>query len=56
MNLQVMEEVVAAAEALDADPAVRVIILTGDGPKAFAAGADIKEMSTLTYSEVSWGK
>lgn len=43
----------AAAEALDADPAVRVIILTGDGPKAFAAGADIKEMSTLTYSEVS---
>ena len=51
-DVQVMDELVTAAEAMDADPAVRVIIITGDGPKAFAAGADIKEMSTLTYSEV----
>ncbi|KAK9827746.1 hypothetical protein WJX81_008653 [Elliptochloris bilobata] len=51
LNDKVMEEVVAAAEVMDADPAVRAIIITGDGPKAFAAGADIKEMSTLTYSE-----
>jgi 1,4-dihydroxy-2-naphthoyl-CoA synthase len=50
--VQVVDELVTAAEAMDADPAVRVIIITGDGPKAFAAGADIKEMSTLTYSEV----
>jgi len=50
--VQVMDELVTAAEAMDADPAVRVIIVTGDGPKAFAAGADIKEMSMLTYSEV----
>ena len=47
-----MKEVATAAEAMDADPAVRAIIITGDGPKAFAAGADIKEMSTLSYSEV----
>lgn len=30
------------------DASVRVIVLTGAGPKAFVAGADIAEMSTLT--------
>lgn len=50
--VQVMEEVATAAEAMDADPEVRAIIITGEGSKAFAAGADIKEMSTLAYSEV----
>ncbi len=48
-----MQEVATAAEAMDADPGVRAIIITGEGSKAFAAGADIKEMSTLTYSQVS---
>ena len=51
--VQVMEEVAIAAEAMDADPGVRAIIITGEGSKAFAAGADIKEMSTLSYSEVN---
>ena len=41
----VVQEMVDALEAFDADPAVRAIILTG-GPKVFAAGADLKEMST----------
>lgn len=38
-------------------PAARVIIITGAGDKAFAAGADIKEMATVGYAEVgaaSW--
>ncbi len=42
-------------EALDAafadagnDASVRVVVLTGSGPKAFVAGADISEMNTLT--------
>jgi len=30
------------------DPAVRVAVLTGAGPKAFVAGADIAEMSSLS--------
>ncbi|HJW47108.1 MAG TPA: enoyl-CoA hydratase-related protein [Lysobacter sp.] len=30
------------------DPRVRVVVLTGAGPKAFVAGADISEMNTLT--------
>ncbi|MFC9228873.1 enoyl-CoA hydratase-related protein [Streptomyces decoyicus] len=41
LSLQVMTEVVAATEALDRDPDVGCIVLTGSA-KAFAAGADIK--------------
>ena len=52
LNSQVMAEVTAAAEAFDADPGIGAIIITGAGGKAFAAGADIKEMSTMTFSAV----
>jgi len=45
----------ATLEALDSafaeaatDPAVRVVVLTGAGPKAFVAGADIAEMNGLS--------
>ncbi|GAB4818518.1 hypothetical protein N2152v2_005564 [Parachlorella kessleri] len=51
LNKEVMHEVTSAALALDQDPLVKAIILTGEGPKAFAAGADIKEMAPLSYSE-----
>lgn len=44
LNLQLMEELRDALKALDKDDDVRVIILTGND-KAFAAGADIKQMS-----------
>lgn len=49
---QAMEEIVHAAHALDRRPEVKAIIITGDGPKYFAAGADIKEMADQTYEEV----
>ncbi|GEO94445.1 enoyl-CoA hydratase [Kocuria turfanensis] len=39
-----LREVVAASAALDADPGIGAIVLTGS-EKAFAAGADIKEMA-----------
>ncbi len=39
-----MDELVRALEQFDHDPSVRVMILTGN-ERAFAAGADIKEMS-----------
>jgi enoyl-CoA hydratase len=51
LNQQVMAEVVAAAQAFDADPGIGAIVLTGS-EKAFAAGADIAEMATLSYAEV----
>ena len=41
----------AAADAAADDPAVRVVVLTGAGPKAFVAGADIAEMSGLTPAQ-----
>ncbi|HEY4612401.1 MAG TPA: enoyl-CoA hydratase-related protein [Bacteroidota bacterium] len=44
LNIKLMEELADALEALDKDDEVRCVILTGN-EKAFAAGADIKEMA-----------
>ena len=62
LNGQVMAEVTTAAAAFDDDPGIGAIILTGS-EKAFAAGADIKEMAGLSFAEVfgsdyfaAWGK
>jgi enoyl-CoA hydratase len=43
LNRQTMRDVVAAAEAFDADPGIGAIVVTGS-ERAFAAGADITEM------------
>ncbi|GLX41038.1 enoyl-CoA hydratase [Streptomyces lavendulae] len=51
LNLRVMTEVVAAVEELDRDPDVGCIVLTGSA-KAFAAGADIKEMRPRSYMDM----
>lgn len=51
LNSQVMAEVTTAAAELDADPGVGAIIITGS-EKAFAAGADIKEMASLSFADV----
>ncbi|MBU9766427.1 enoyl-CoA hydratase [Mycobacterium sp. TNTM28] len=51
LNSQVMTEVTTAAAELDRDPSVGAIIVTGN-EKAFAAGADIKEMAELSFAEV----
>lgn len=48
LNGATLAELGQAMRALQADEAVRVVILTGAGEKAFAAGADINELSTLT--------
>ena len=40
-----VQELVAAVAALDSDPAVRAIIVTGAGERAFSAGADIHEFA-----------
>lgn len=45
LNWSVVREVADALEELDGDAAIRCIILTGAGDRAFAAGADIGEMS-----------
>lgn len=51
LNSQVMNEVTTAAAEFDADPGIGAIIITGSA-KAFAAGADIKEMANLSFAEV----
>ena len=45
LNTQVLEELITAFAAFEADPSQRCAVLTGSGEKAFAAGADIKEMA-----------
>ena len=40
-----VREMVEALEGFDADPEIRALVLTG-GPRVFAAGADLKEMSS----------
>lgn len=47
LNSQVMHDIVAAASAFDADPRIGAIVVTGS-ERAFAAGADIKEMESKT--------
>lgn len=44
LNPQLMSELQEALKVLDKDESVRVVIITGD-EKAFAAGADIKQMA-----------
>jgi enoyl-CoA hydratase len=47
-NSEQLDLLSAAVHALGQDRAVRVVVLTGAGDRAFAAGADIKEMVDLT--------
>jgi enoyl-CoA hydratase/carnithine racemase len=41
-----------AIERADADPATRVIVVTGEGPRAFCAGADRHELATRDWRAV----
>ena len=52
LNAQLARELTEALAAFDADAAIGAIVLTGS-EKAFAAGADVKEMSGKTYPEVA---
>ncbi len=46
-NTETILELEKAIESLENDSAVKVIIVTGEGEKAFVAGADIAEMSDM---------
>jgi enoyl-CoA hydratase len=54
LNQATMDELVRALEELERDPEIRCIVLTGAG-RAFAAGADIKEMAGATAPEMLAG-
>ena len=48
LSTRVVAELAGALQAFDADPAIGAIVVTGND-KAFAAGADIKEMQDKSY-------
>ncbi len=51
MNMDVAKELIKTFENLGNDDSVKVIILTGEGEKAFSAGADIEYMSKISPDE-----
>lgn len=51
LNSELLDELVHALEAADADDSVHAIVLTGS-ERAFAAGADIKEMAPKSYMDM----
>ncbi len=51
LNSQVLEDLNELVDLVNADEEIRALVLTGSGEKAFVAGADIAEMSTLTKAE-----
>lgn len=51
LNSQMQEDVVAALQAYEADETIGAIVITGS-EKAFAAGADIKEMHQKSYIDM----
>lgn len=51
-SLQMLEELHAAIEDIRFDPAIRCLIVTGEGGKAFCAGADLKERAGMNPVQV----
>lgn len=51
LNIELLEELGSVLSELFKDKKVRGIIITGDGDKAFVAGADIKELASLSKED-----
>jgi enoyl-CoA hydratase len=55
LSFDLLDELATALERLDADPACRAIVITGGGDRAFAAGADIRELAPQTSTSLATG-
>ena len=53
LDAELMRQLVEALERLDTDEGCRAIVITGAGERAFAAGADIREMADATPVSLS---
>jgi enoyl-CoA hydratase len=51
LNRTVFEELEKVLDTVDADQQIKGVIITGAGTKAFVAGADISEFTTLDQQE-----
>jgi enoyl-CoA hydratase len=56
LNFQIVGEIADALEEFDRDETIRCVVITGAGDRAFAAGADIKEMSDKSPIEMMTGR
>ncbi|HEX9646223.1 MAG TPA: enoyl-CoA hydratase [Alphaproteobacteria bacterium] len=54
LNAQLVEELNTALDAFESDPEIGAVLITGSD-KAFAAGADIKEMQSKSYMDAYFG-
>jgi enoyl-CoA hydratase len=52
LNSEVLKELIEVFAGYDADASQRCLVLTGSGDKAFAAGADIKEMQPQGFADM----
>ena len=55
LSFALVDELATALETLDADATCRAIVITGSGDRAFAAGADIRELEPQTSSTLTAG-
>jgi enoyl-CoA hydratase len=55
LSFAVLAQLVAALQALDAELECRCIVVTGAGPRAFAAGADVRELAGQTPESLAAG-
>jgi enoyl-CoA hydratase len=56
LSFDLLDELAAALEALDRGRDCRAIVLTSSGPRAFAAGADVRELATQSYASLREGR
>jgi enoyl-CoA hydratase len=55
LNWALIGELATRMEELDRDDAIRCLVITGAGEKAFAAGADIAEMANASPAQMAFG-
>ena len=55
LTFDLLRELADALEALDSEPTCRAIVLTGSGSRAFAAGADIRELAGQSSASLAAG-
>ncbi len=52
ISIELAEGLVGALEECGADPTTRAVVLTGAGERAFSAGVDLREASTMEVSRI----
>jgi enoyl-CoA hydratase len=55
LSFDLLDQLVDGLETLDGDPGCRAVVITGSGTRAFAAGADIRELGPQTSASLTGG-